>query len=196
MERLYYNSFTKDREGENSDLFQNINKEVQPDREKFERDLLYNKGEYQNQDKNNFWDILEDINKETYDTIEGKREEIISDINETPLQANCRLEMHIGSENKVIYVWPGRAQYFLLSSLKCYENVNVKYMGDNYNERFSEIRGSIGNYYILNAGILLVPKRRIRPGAIDILPLVAYDGDTYYRFEAIFNYAPYQCWKR
>ena len=104
--------------------------------------------------------------------------------------------MHIESENKVIYVRQCRAQYFLLSSLKCYDNVNVKYMGPNYNERFNEICGAIGNYYILNAGILLVPKRRIRPGAIDILPLVAYDGDNYYRFEAIFNYVPYQCWNR
>ena len=139
--------------------------------------------------------LFENINKETYE-IKEKSEKIIPDIKQTPLQANCRLEMHIESENKVIYVRQCRAQYFLISSLKCCDNVNIKYIGANYNERFNEIYGAIGNYYILNAGILLVPKRRIRPGAIDILPFVAYDGDTYYRFEAVFNYVPYQCLRK
>ncbi|MDI9216582.1 MULTISPECIES: hypothetical protein [Clostridium] len=179
MERLDCNDLNKDSDKINGDLFENINKEAREIREKYEND---------------FWSILEEVNKETYE-IKEKNEEIIRDIKQTSLQANCRLEMHIESENKVIYVRPCRAQYFLLSS-KCYENVNVKYMGANYNEKLSEIHGAIGNYYILNAGILLVPKRRIRPGAIDILPLVAYYGDDYYRFEAIFNYAPYQCWNR
>ncbi|MBS5883953.1 hypothetical protein [Clostridium sp.] len=146
-------------------------------------------------DSNDFWNILEKKNEETYD-VKVNCEDIISDTKQTPLQANCKLEMHFESENKVIYVRPCRAQYFLLSAPKCYDNVNIKYMGANYNERFNEIYGAIGNYYILNAGILLVSKRRIRPGAIDILPFVAYDGDTYYRFEAVFNYVPYQCLRK
>lgn len=154
-----------------------------------------NKSEYEAKPKNDIGSILDEINKGTYDT-NGKCEEIVSDIKQTQLQANCRLEMHIESENKVIYVRPCRAQYFLLSSLKCYDNVNVKYIGSNYNEMFSEICGAIGKYYILNAGILVVPKRRIMPGAIDILPFLAYDGDTYYRFEAVFNYVPYQCLRK
>ncbi|WP_291651190.1 hypothetical protein [Clostridium sp.] len=195
MERLDYNDFNKDREKINGDLFENINKEVREIREKYENDFLDSKSEFENQYENEFWSILEEVNKETYE-IKEKSKEIIPDIKQTPLQANCRLEMHIESENKVIYVRPCRAQYFLLSSSKCYENVNVKYMGANYNEKFSKIHGAIGNYYILNAGILVVPKRRIRPGAIDILPLVAYYGDDCYRFEAIFNYVPYQCWNR
>ena len=139
--------------------------------------------------------LFENINKETYE-IKEKSEKIIPDIKQTPLQANCRLEMHIESENKVIYVRPCRAQYFLISSLKCCDNVNIKYIGANYNERFNEIYGAIGNYYILNAGILFIPNERLRPGEIDVLPFEAFDGCNKFKFDVVFTFDPCKCCKK
>ncbi len=134
-------------------------------------------------------ELVEDINDEAKASME-EDEEKWSCANKTLLQANCKLEMHIESKNKVIYVYPGKVQYFLASSSKSCGAVSVKYIGPNYNKRCSKVRGILGSYYILNAGILFVPKKCLKPGKIDILPLLAFDGCNYYNFEAVFNYDP------
>ena len=114
----------------------------------------------------------------------------------TPLGANCKLEMHIENKNKVIYVSPRRVQYFLAKSSNCCGPIKVNYIGNKYSEKHSKRCGFLGDYYILNAGILFIPKKCLKPGAIDILPLVAYDGCNKYKFEAVFSYDSYKSFTR
>ncbi|MBN1067209.1 hypothetical protein DVW02_04320 [Clostridium botulinum] len=111
------------------------------------------------------------------------------------LSANCNFEMHVNSENKMIYVCPGKAQYFLASSSKCCGPISVKYLGHNYDERCKKIYGCLGTYFVFDSGIVIIPKKQLHPGAIDVLPFLAYDGCNYYKFEVIFTYSPCECCK-
>ena len=158
-------------------------------------ETLYTENDFnidiENENGDESLELLEDINDEAKVSME-ECEEKWSYENQTSLQVNCKLEMHIEPKNKVIYVCPGKVQYFLTSSSKCCGPISVKYIGFNYSKRSSKVSGILGNYYILNAGVLFIPKKHLKPGAIDILPLLAFDGCNYYNFEAVFNYDPSQ----
>ncbi|WP_061309173.1 hypothetical protein, partial [Clostridium botulinum] len=97
------------------------------------------------------------------------------------LSANCRLEMHVNPENEMVYVCPGKIQYFLASSSKCCGKINVKYLGHHClgthgGHKCIKVYGKLGKYLILDSGIVFIPYRHIQPGCIDILPFIAYDG--------------------
>ena len=149
-------------------------------------------------------ELEEDLKKEMgifkkYDKIEEKEEdcfEEVSNKNYTPLESNCKSEIHINPENKIIYVCPKTAQYFLASSSKCCGPINVKYIGHGFNQKFKKVNGDLGTYFILNSGILFIPNERLRPGEIDVLPFEAFDGCNKFKFDVVFTFDPCKCCKK
>ena len=118
------------------------------------------------------------------------------DSKHTPLEANCKSEIHIKPKNKIIYVCPGAAQYFLATSSKCCGQIKVKFIGYGFNPRFKKVCGNLGTYFILNAGILFVPKKDLQPGEIDVLPFEAFDGCNRFKFDVVFTFDPCKCCKK
>lgn len=115
------------------------------------------------------------------------------DSKHTPLEANCKSEIHVKPKNKIIYVCPRAAQYFLATSSKCCGQIKVKFIGYGFNPKFKKVCGNLGTYFILNAGILFVPKKNLQPGEIDVLPFEAFDGCNKFRFDVVFTFDPCKC---
>jgi len=115
---------------------------------------------------------------------------------ETPLEANCRSEIHIKPKNKIIYVCEGGAQYFLVESSKCCKEIHTEFLGCRFNKKYNKIYGNLGVYYILSSGILFIPKKNLRPGEIDILPFKAFDDCNHYKFDVVFTFDPCKCCKK
>lgn len=81
------------------------------------------------------------------------------------MKINCDLEVNVGSKNKVIYVSPGKLQYFTASAICCSGNdlIEVEYCGCNikciYGETF--ICGRLGYYKVVSSGIIFMPKHNL-----------------------------------
>lgn len=128
--------------------------------------------------------------------IEDEQEKCLEEISHsmhTSLEANCKSEIHINPQNKIIYVCPKTAQYFLATSSKCCGPINVKYIGHGFNQKFKKVSGDLGTYFILNSGILFIPNEHLRPGDIDVLPFEAFDGCSKFKFDVVFTFDPCKC---
>ena len=81
------------------------------------------------------------------------------------IKINCDLEVNIGSKNKIIYVCPGKLQYFTASAIKCSgdELIEIEFCGCNKKSVYGEtfIVGHLGYYKIVNSGIIFIPKRNL-----------------------------------
>ena len=81
------------------------------------------------------------------------------------MKINCDLEVSIGSKNKIIYVCPGKLQYFTASAINCSgdETIEIQFCGCNKKcvggETF--ISGRLGHYKIVESGIIFIPKRNL-----------------------------------
>ena len=90
------------------------------------------------------------------------------------IKINCDLEVNVGSENKIIYVCPGKLQYFTASAIKCSgdEPIEIQFCGCNkkcvYGETF--IVGHLGYYKIVKSGIIFIPKRNLSEFSDDCFP--------------------------
>lgn len=81
------------------------------------------------------------------------------------MKINCDLEVNVGSKNKIIYVCPGKLQYFTASTIHCCgeETIEIKYCGCNTKSVFGEtfICGRLGDYKIVTSGIIFIPNRKL-----------------------------------
>lgn len=81
------------------------------------------------------------------------------------IKINCDLEVNFGNENKIIYVCPGKLQYFAASAIHCCadKSIEIEYCGCNIKciggENF--ICGRLGYYKMVTSGIIFIPKRRL-----------------------------------
>lgn len=82
-----------------------------------------------------------------------------------PIKINCDLKVEIDSKNKVIYVCPGKLQYFTASAICCSsgEEIEIEYCGRNLKCICGEavIKGCLGFYKIVKSGIIFIPHRKL-----------------------------------
>lgn len=116
-----------------------------------------------------------------------------------PIKISCDLEVVVGRKNKIIYVQPGKLQYFTATAKKCCgdETIEIEYCGDNIKCICGEavIRGSLGYYKIVKSGIIFIPRRNLSefPNEwfpTDILCFKAKSKcDNDVKFDVIFTYS-------
>ena len=82
-----------------------------------------------------------------------------------PMKINCDLEVTVGSKNKIIYVCPGKLQYFTASAICCYDDktIEIEYCGCNTKCICGEsvICGCLGYYKIVKSGIIFIPRHKL-----------------------------------
>lgn len=82
-----------------------------------------------------------------------------------PMKINCDLEVIVESKNKIIYVCPGKLQYFTASAICCSggEEIEIEYCGCDTKCICGEavICGCLGYYKIVKSGIIFIPRRKL-----------------------------------
>ena len=90
------------------------------------------------------------------------------------MKINCDLEVTVGSENKIIYVCPGKLQYFTASAICCSgdKTIEIEYCGHNAKCICGEvvIKGCLGFYKIVKSGIIFIPRHRLSEVPDDLFP--------------------------
>jgi hypothetical protein len=90
------------------------------------------------------------------------------------MKIDCNLEVSVGNKNKIIYVCPGKLQYFTASAISCSgdETIEIEYCGDNKKYVFGEtfICGFLGYYKIVKSGIIFIPRRNLSEFPDDWFP--------------------------
>ncbi|MDU4951176.1 MULTISPECIES: CshA/CshB family fibrillar adhesin-related protein [Clostridium] len=110
---------------------------------------------------------------------------------------SCYLDVEVSPNNKIIYVCPGKKQFFPIKSNKCCGTVTLSYVGENFNSDGNYISGNLGKYTLLNSGILLSASCHLNPGDYDILSFKVNDSscNTPFTLNAVFTYALCECCK-
>ena len=90
------------------------------------------------------------------------------------MKINCDLEVNIGNENKIIYVYPEKLQYFTANAI-CYccgEKIEIKYCGSDTKYVCGEavICGCLGYYKIVKSGIIFIPSHKLSEFTDDWFP--------------------------
>jgi hypothetical protein len=90
------------------------------------------------------------------------------------MKINCDLEITVGSENKIIYVCPGKLQYFTASAVCCSDEktIEIEYCGHNTKCICGEpvICGCLGFYKIVKSGIIFIPRHKLSEFPDDLFP--------------------------
>jgi hypothetical protein len=116
-----------------------------------------------------------------------------------PIKIDCDLSVVIGNKNKVIYVCPGKLQYFTACALCCSsgEEIKIEYCGHNIKCICGEkvIWGCLGFYKIVKSGIIFIPRQKLfklRPDwfPTDILRFKATDkSGKEVEFDVVFTFS-------
>lgn len=108
---------------------------------------------------------------------------------------NCNLQVELDNKNRVIYLSPGRVQYFVFKVLKSCGEVVINHKRDCH---CSEIIGRLGRYKIVGNGIIVYPKCKLNPKDVDILHFTVKDKctDSCINFAAVFSFNPCTCCKK
>ena len=110
------------------------------------------------------------------------------------MKINCDLEVTVGSKNKMIYVCPGKLQYFTACAICCSgdKTIEIEYCGHNAKCICGEvvIKGCLGFYKIVKSGIIFIPRRRLSEFQddwfpTDILCFKVKDKDV--KFDVVFT---------
>lgn len=92
----------------------------------------------------------------------------------TPMKINCDLNVVIENKNKVIYVCPGKIQYFTACALCCADGeiIRIEYCGDNIRCICGEnlIKGCLGYYKIVKSGVVFIPSQKLYQMHYDWFP--------------------------
>lgn len=105
------------------------------------------------------------------------------------IYVNCKLKVDFDTKNKMIYLYPGKSQYFTVDVLKSCGDVIIKYK-DPYSEK--GICGNLGIYRIIQSGIIVETYCKLDPKKNDILNFTAIDNCTKesYDFVVVFCFNP------
>lgn len=111
---------------------------------------------------------------------------------EPKISVNCNLKVDFDTKNKMIYLYPGKSQYFTVDTLKCCGDVTIKYQGCYTNDG---IRGNLAIYKIIESGIIAEAYCKIDPKKKDFLKFTAIDECTKecYDFVVIFSSSLCKC---
>lgn len=104
-----------------------------------------------------------------------KKMEDNSQIEESGITVNCNLKVDFDTKNKMIYLCPGKAQYFTVDVQNCCGDVTIKYKGNCHSKG---IRGNLGIYHIVPSGILVEAYSKADIRKNDILNFIAIDECT------------------
>ena len=133
-------------------------------------------------------EIINDFPKDNNNTDDCSNSE------ELKISINCNLKVDFDTKNKMIYLYPGKAQYFTVDVSKCCGDVIIKYKGscpDN------GICGNLGIYHIVQSGIIVETYCRLDKRKKDILNFIAIDKCTKEccDFVVVFSFNPCCCHK-
>ena len=105
---------------------------------------------------------------------------------------NCNLKVDFDTKNKMIYLYPGKSQYFTVDVQRCCGDVTIKYNG-NYQSR--GICGNLGIYHLVQSGIIVETYCKLDPRKNDILNFTAIDECTKecYDFVVVFSSSSWGC---
>jgi len=116
-----------------------------------------------------------------------------------PMRISCDLEVRVGSKNKIIYVCPGKLQYFTATAKKCSgdETIEIEYCGHNTKCICGEavISGCLGFYKIVKSGIVFIPRRNLSRFPNDSFPtdILCFKAkskcDKEVKFDVVFTYS-------
>ena len=96
-------------------------------------------------------------------------------LEESKISVNCNLKVDFDTKNKMIYLYPGKSQYFTVDVQRCCGDVTIKYNG-NYQSR--GICGNLGIYHLVQSGIIVETYYKLDPRKNDILNFTAIDECT------------------
>lgn len=112
------------------------------------------------------------------------------------MKINCDLEVIVGSQNKIIYVCPGKLQYFTACIICCSgdKTIEIEYCGHNAKCICGEvvIKGCLGFYKIVKSGIIFIPRHRLSEFPNDLFPtdvLCFKVKDRDLKFDVVFTYS-------
>ena len=115
------------------------------------------------------------------------------------MKINCDLQVTVGSENKIIYVCPGKLQYFTAGAIccSCDKTLEIEYCGCNTKCICGEavIRGCLGYYKIVKSGIIFIPRHKLSEFHNDWFPTdilcfnVKDECDKEVKFDVVFTYS-------
>ena len=104
-----------------------------------------------------------------------KKMEACSQIEEANISVNCKLKADFDTKNKMIYLYPGKSQYFTIDVSKCCEDLTIKYKGCYPSKG---ICGNLGIYHIVQSGIIVKTYCKLDTQKLDILTFTAIDECT------------------
>jgi hypothetical protein len=106
---------------------------------------------------------------------------------ESKISVNCNLKVDFDTRNKMIYLYPGKFQYFTVDVPKSCGDVTIKYKGCYQSKG---ICGNLGIYHIVQSGIIVETYCKLDRRKNDILNFTAIDECTKecYDFVVIFGY--------
>lgn len=150
--------------------------------------------------------IDEDISDETHDEYieedeivnkfsedEDKNVENYPHKQESKISVNCKLKVDFDTKNKMIYLYPGKSQYFTVDVSKCCGDVTIKYKGYYPSKG---ICGNLGIYRIVGSGIIVETYPKLNPRKNDFLNFTATDECTKecYDFVVVFSCNSCRCY--
>jgi len=105
---------------------------------------------------------------------------------ELKISVNCNLKVDFDTKNKMIYLCPGKSQYFTINVPKCCGDVTIKYTGCYQSKG---ICGNLGIYHIVQSGIIVETYCKLDTRKKDILNFTAIDDCTKecYDFVVVFS---------
>jgi len=105
---------------------------------------------------------------------------------ESKISVNCNLKVDFDTKNKMIYLVPGKSQYFTVDVPKCCGDITIKYKGSYQSKG---ICGNLGIYSIVQSGIIVETYCKLNPKKKDILNFTAIDecSRECYDFVVVFS---------
>lgn len=119
----------------------------------------------------------------------------------SPINISCDVEVNVETKNKIIYVYPGKVQYFTISAISGSDDqtIEMEYCGSNVKSIGGEIviQGCLGYYKIVKPGIIFIPNHKLPQFhnewfATDILCFkVKSDSSKSFKYDVVFTYSKY-----
>ncbi len=120
----------------------------------------------------------------------NKMEEDDFSLDKPKIFLNCKLKVDFDIKNKMIYLYPGKSQFFTADVSKCCGNVTIKYKGC-YTDK--GIQGNLARYRIVQSGIISDAYSKLNPRKKDVLHFIAIDECTKECFDFVVVFSSILC---
>lgn len=176
-----YNKYIKKNKISDKDMCDESNEKCIKEDEIFDKDMCdENYDEYMKDDE-----IDSIFTEDNYKNVDNH-----SNIKESKIYVNSKLKVDFDTKNKMIYLYPGKTQYFTVDVSKCCGDVTIKYKG-NYSSK--GIYGNLGIYRIVESGIVVEAYGKLDPRKNDFLNFTAIDKCTKECYNFVVAFACNSC---